>query len=63
MNYEILSIETTKKLESAEKIINELSKIIEQYSKNEYYYKYDGKYLKNEIINDLKELKEKYGWK
>ena len=63
MNYEILSIETTKKLESAEKIINELSKIIEQYSKNEYYYKYDGKYLKSEIINDLKELKEKYGWK
>lgn len=39
-------------------IIDELDKLIEQYSKNEYYYKYNGKYLKSEIINDLKELKE-----
>ena len=39
-------------------IINELDKLIEQYSRNDYYYKYNGKYLKSEIINDLKELKE-----
>ena len=39
-------------------IIDKLDKLIEQYSKNEYYYKYNGKYLKSEIINDLKELKE-----
>lgn len=39
-------------------ILNELDKLIEQYSKNDYYYKYNGKYLKSEIIEDLKELKE-----
>ena len=39
--------------------INELDKLIEQYSRNDYYYKYNGKYLKSEIIEDLKELKEK----
>lgn len=36
-------------------IINKLDKLIEQYSKNDYYYKYNGKYLKSEIINDLKQ--------
>lgn len=39
-------------------IINELDKLIEQYSRNDYYYKYNGKYLKSEIIKELKELKE-----
>jgi len=38
-------------------IINKLDTLIEQYSKNDYYFKYNGKYLKSEIINDLKELK------
>jgi len=47
-----------KEIERLTNIINELDKLIEQYSKNEYYYKYNGKYLKSEIINDLKELKE-----
>lgn len=37
-------------------IINELDKLIEQYSSNNYYYKYNGKYLKSEIIENLKEL-------
>lgn len=38
-------------------IINKLDKLIEQYSKNDYYYKYNGKYLKSEIINDLKTIR------
>ena len=48
-----------KEIERLNNIISELDKLIEQYSKNDYYYKYNGKYLKSEIINDLKELKEK----
>jgi len=47
-----------KEIDKLNNIINELDKLIEQYSKNDYYYKYNGKYLKSEIINDLKELKE-----
>ncbi len=50
---EIIKVER-KKLERLNNIINELDKLIEQYSKNDYYYKYNGKYLKSEIINDLK---------
>ncbi len=46
------------KIERLNNITDELDKLIEQYSKNEYYYKYNGKYLKSEIINDLKQLKE-----
>lgn len=48
----------TKEYYKLNNIIEELDKLIEQYSKNDYYYKYNGKYLKSEIINDLKELKE-----
>lgn len=44
-------------MERFKNIINELEKLIEQYSQNDYYYKYNGKYLKSEIIKDLKELK------
>lgn len=36
-----------------------IDELIEQYSKNDYYYKYNGKYLKSEIINEIKSLK---GW-
>lgn len=43
-----------KEIERLNNIINKLDKLIEQYSKNDYYYKYNGKYLKSEIINDLK---------
>lgn len=50
--------EKDKEIERLNNIINRLDKLIEQYSNNEYYYKYNGKYLKSEIINDLKELKE-----
>ena len=46
-----------KEIERLNNIINELDKLIEQYSKNDYYYKYDGKYLKSEIINDLKTIR------
>ena len=53
-----LEFEYKDEIERLNNIINELEKLIEQYSKNDYYYKYNGKYLKSEIINDLKELKE-----
>lgn len=47
-----------EKNERLNNVINELDKLIEQYSRNDYYYKYNGKYLKSEIIDDLKKLKE-----
>ena len=49
--------ELIEEIERLNNIANKLDKLIEQYSKNDYYYKYNGKYLKSEIINDLKELK------
>lgn len=51
--YEDIEKEITK----FNNITNKLDELIEQYSKNDYYYKYNGKYLKSEIINDLKALK------
>lgn len=47
-----------KENERLNNVINELDKLIEQYSQNDYHYKYNGKYLKSEIIDDLKKLKE-----
>lgn len=44
-------------IERLNNIINKIDKLIEQYSKNDYYYKYNGKYLKSEIINDLKTIR------
>jgi len=46
-----------EEIERLNNIINEFDKLIEQYSKNDYYYKYNGKYLKSEIINDLKTIR------
>ena len=46
-----------EEIERLNNIINKLDKLIEQYSKNDYYYKYNGKYLKSEIINDLKTIR------
>lgn len=34
----------------------DLEELVNRYSTNDYYYKYDGKYLKSEIINDLLEI-------
>ena len=51
------STEWESKCYKYQDIINELDKLIEQYSKNDYYYKYNGKYLKSEIINDLKTIR------
>lgn len=51
--YEDLEKEITK----FNNFTNKLDELIEQYSKNDYYYKYNGKYLKSEIINDLKALR------
>ncbi|MBR2248705.1 MAG: hypothetical protein IKE89_03570 [Bacilli bacterium] len=66
MNYEVLSIETAKKLESAKRIIDELEKYIQIEAKIELYGDRTG--LRtfadvNDILNKLNELKEKYGWK
>ena len=72
MKGEILSIETLKKISYLEKenkkmrsILEQIEKLLDQYSWNAYYYKCDSrnKYYKSEIINDLKELLEKGGWK
>lgn len=41
-------------------LLNELEDLIILYSQNDYYFKYNGKYLKSEIINSLKELLKKY---
>lgn len=49
-----VSVEDYKKLKNR---IDKLDELIEQYSKNDYYYKYNGKYLKSEIINDLKTIR------
>jgi hypothetical protein len=46
-----------KEIARLNNITNKLDELIEQYSKNDYYYKYNGKYLKSEIISDLKALK------
>ena len=44
-------------IERLNNIINKLDKLIEQCSKRDYYFKYNGKYLKSEIINDLKTIR------
>jgi len=36
--------------------IEKVKELIEQYSKNDYYFKYDNKYLKSEIIGDLSKI-------
>lgn len=46
-----------KEIERLNNIINKLDKLIEQCSKRDYYFKYNGKYLKSEIINDLKTIR------
>lgn len=43
-------------IEKLNNIINNLDKLIEHCSKRDYYFKYNGKYLKSEIINDLKTI-------
>ena len=63
LQFEITKLNTDLYLKDKENkrlnnIINKLEKLIEQYSQNDYYYKYNGRYLKSKIINDLKELKE-----
>ena len=50
--------EKDKEIERLNNIINAISNILENYGRLEYYYKYDGKYLKSEIIKDLKECIE-----
>lgn len=48
-----------QELKQKNKIIEEIETLVNRYSTNEYYYKYDNKYLKSEIIKDLLEIIEK----
>lgn len=50
-----------KEIERLNNIIDAISNILENYGRLEYYYKYNSKYLKSEIINDLKEVIELKG--
>jgi hypothetical protein len=68
MNYEVLSIETAKKLESSNKIIKDLEKYLLIESEKLHNISGDnfttvGNYVYLDVLNKLKELKEKYGWK
>ena len=68
MNYEILSIETAKKLESSNKIIKDLEKYLLIESEKLHNISGDnfttvGNYVYLDVLNKLKELKEKYDWK
>lgn len=38
--------------------LDKIEQLLEQYSQNEYYFKYNGKYLKSEIIKDLQAIIE-----
>ena len=67
MNYEVLSIETAKKLGSAEKIIKDLEKYLLIESEKLHNISGDnfttvGNYVYLDVLNKLKELKEKYDW-
>ena len=50
--------EKDKEIERLNNIIDAISNILENYGRLEYYYKYNGRYLKSEIIKDLKETIE-----
>ena len=68
MNYELLSIETAKKLGSAEKIIKDLEKYLLIESEKLHNISGNnfttvGNYVYLDVLNKLKELKEKYDWK
>ena len=64
MNYEVLSIETAKKLEIAEKIINELEEYLDDTITTLVIEEMDFDIeIYEEILDKLKELKDKYDWK
>lgn len=68
MNYEVLSIETAKKLGSSNKIIKDLEKYLLIESEKLHNISGDnfttvGNYIYLEVLQKLKELKEKYDWK
>jgi hypothetical protein len=68
MNYEILSLETAKKIGSSNKIIKDLEKYLLIESEKLHNISGDnfttvGNYVYLDVLNKLKELKEKYDWK
>lgn len=50
---------TWDKLQQKENIIKEVRELLKRYQNNEYYYKYNGKYLKSEIKEDILEILDK----
>lgn len=68
MNYEVLSIETAKKLGSSKKIIKDLEKYLLIESEKLHNISGDnfttvGNYVYLDVLQKLNELKEKYDWK
>ena len=48
-----------KEIERLNNIIEKLERLIDDYSWNSYYYKCNGRYLKSEILNDIREIIDK----
>ena len=50
-----------QEIQKKDNVIDKLNKLVEQYSKNNYYYRYNNRYLKSEIIDDLKKILSEIG--
>ena len=50
-----------KKLKRLNNIINELERLVDDYAWNSYYIKCGNRYLKSEILNDIREIIELKG--
>ena len=56
-----LVLKQKEEIERLNNIINELERLVDDYAWNSYYFKCGNRYLKSEILNDIREIIEPKG--
>ena len=56
-----LNIKYSEEIERLNNIINKLERLVDDYAWNSYYFKCGNRYLKSEILNDIREIIEPKG--